>query len=204
MHRFLIVSLIAGLSVSSLGAQSVSDDELLEIMQRQQDALEDSALGATRGLTIVTGTTETDGATSNDQAVSSGGNGLTNLADIKTGAVVRFEDDLEINVQINFEFDSAALRSSEQLALDQMCRVMKKAETVRAFRIIGHTDSSGSDIYNKRLSQLRAEEVGRHLVSNCGISESRIEMIGYGEEFPDNENDPSAPENRRVEFQALS
>jgi outer membrane protein OmpA-like peptidoglycan-associated protein len=75
---------------------------------------------------------------------------------------------------------------------------------VRAFRIIGHTDSSGSDVYNQKLSQLRAEEVGRHLINTCGIDAARLEMIGYGEEFLDNKNDPRAPENRRVEFQALS
>jgi outer membrane protein OmpA-like peptidoglycan-associated protein len=203
MLRIVFASLIVSFAASNLDAQSMTDQELLEIMQRQQDALEDSAFGQTRGLSIVTGTADENDTQAADTATVDG-DGLTSLADIKAGTVVRFEDDLEINVQINFEFDSAALRSSEQPALDQMCRVMKKAETVRAFRIIGHTDSSGSDVYNKRLSQLRAEEVGRHLINTCGIAASRLEMIGYGEEYLDNTNDPRAPENRRVEFQALS
>lgn len=203
MLRVLFASLVFGAFASGSNAQSVSDDDLLDIIQRQQDALQGGGNGATRGLSIVTGTGDTAAGNTTDQTTGTEG-GLSSLADIKTGDVVRFDDDLEINVQVNFEFDSAALRSSEQPALEQMCRVMKAADTVRAFRIIGHTDSAGSDVYNKNLSQLRAEEVGRHLINNCGVNASRLEMIGYGEEFPDNESDPRAPENRRVEFQALS
>ena len=85
----------------------------------------------------------------------------------------------------------------------QMCRVMQKAESVGLFQIVGHTDSAGSDEYNKRLSQLRAEEVQRYLVDDCGIAATRLQAVGYAEEFPDNEADTRAPENRRVELQVL-
>ena len=203
MLRFLFATLVFSAVATTSIAQTVSDDELLDIIQRQQDALQGSGNGLTRGLSIVTGTGDSAAGNSTEPTIGTE-DGLNSLADIKTGAVVRFDDNLEINVQVNFEFDSAALRSSEQPALEQMCRVMKAADTVRAFRIIGHTDSSGSDVYNKNLSQLRAEEVGRYLTNICGIDASRLEMVGYGEEFLDNENDPRAPENRRVEFQALS
>ena len=50
---------------------------------------------------------------------------------------------------------------------------------------------------------LRAQEVKRHLVSDCGIAETRLKAVGLGESAPYNENDPRADENRRVEFQAL-
>ncbi len=96
-----------------------------------------------------------------------------------------------------------SVRADQQPALDQMCRVMK-ASDIKLFRIMGHTDSAGSDAYNEKLSLLRAEEVKRRLTSDCGIAATRLDAIGLGERFPANATDPKAPQNRRVEFQALS
>ncbi|MCD9149640.1 OmpA family protein [Pseudophaeobacter flagellatus] len=108
----------------------------------------------------------------------------------------------QINVQISFDFDSAALRADQQPKLANMCASMKAMEGT-VFQIIGHTDSSGSASYNERLSLLRAKEVRRYLVSTCGVAESMLRAIGMGETAPYNANDPRADENRRVEFQAL-
>lgn len=108
----------------------------------------------------------------------------------------------QINVQISFDFDSAALRADQEPKLANMCTSMQ-VMTGTVFQIIGHTDSSGSATYNERLSLLRAQEVRRHLISNCGIDENMLKAIGMGETAPFNENNPRADENRRVEFQAL-
>jgi OOP family OmpA-OmpF porin len=51
---------------------------------------------------------------------------------------------------------------------------------------------------------LRAEEVKRRLVSDCGIEATRLQAMGLGERFLYDEADPKAAENRRVEFQAMS
>jgi OOP family OmpA-OmpF porin len=80
---------------------------------------------------------------------------------------------------------------------------MKTAD-IQLFRIIGHTDASGSDDYNERLSRLRAEEVQRFFVNDCGIEASRLEAVGLGERFLLENVDPNSDQNRRVEFQALS
>lgn len=111
--------------------------------------------------------------------------------------------DETIAVQISFDFDSAALRTDQKAKLTNLCSAMQSAD-VGVFRIIGHTDASGSASYNERLSLLRAQEVKRHMVSECGIPEAKLEAIGVGEEFPSNKANPRADENRRVEFQALS
>lgn len=111
--------------------------------------------------------------------------------------------ELQVNVNIRFGFDSAALSDDQKPLLDQLCKVMK-ASDIKLFRIVGHTDSAGGDEYNERLSNLRAQEVQRHLVNECGIAPDRLEAIGLGERFLTNKGDPKAPENRRVEFQALS
>ena len=202
MGRVLIVTLTAISLVSIANAQTFTDEELLGLFMKQQESVKGMGTGTTRGLKIVTRpqTAETVNETAGAAAVSD--DGLTSLADLQKETVVRF--DQEIGIRIKFEFDSSALSESEKPALAQMCRVMAKATEIQLFRIIGHTDSSGSAEYNKRLSELRAQEVGRHLINECGIAPDRLEMIGYGEEFPKNPQDTRGPENRRVEFQALS
>ncbi|MEM9496463.1 MAG: OmpA family protein [Pseudomonadota bacterium] len=115
----------------------------------------------------------------------------------------RLDPEFQINLDIKFGYDSAALDTTQQAKLSTMCAAMQ-ASSVELFRIIGHTDTAGSDEYNQRLSVLRAKEVARHLVQECGIATSRLEVIGMGERFPANEQDTRADENRRVEFQAMS
>lgn len=111
--------------------------------------------------------------------------------------------ELQVNLFINFAFDSAAIGADQRPNLDQMCVVMRDSD-INVFQIVGHTDTSGSEEYNQQLSSLRAEEVARYLVSSCGIAAARIQTLGLGEKFPIDANDTRADENRRVEFQALS
>lgn len=127
----------------------------------------------------------------------------TTLAVVKPVVFGKLVPELQINVRIEFAFDSAALGNDQAPKLTQLCRVMK-ASDIAVFRIAGHTDSSGSDDYNEKLSLLRAEEVRRFLVNDCGLAGNRLEAIGLGERFPFDENNPRADGNRRVEFQALS
>ena len=108
----------------------------------------------------------------------------------------------QVNVQIRFDFDSAALREDQKPKLATLCQVMKSVD-VAVFQIIGHTDSAGTDSYNEKLSLLRAQEVKRHLVSDCGVAEGRLQAVGVGESAPYDTVDPGAEINRRVEFQAL-
>lgn len=112
------------------------------------------------------------------------------------------EKEDQVNVRISFDFDSAALRSDQKPKLAALCQAMKSVD-VAVFQIIGHTDSSGSASYNERLSLLRAQEVKRYLVGECGVEETRLKAIGMGESAPFNSANPRADENRRVEFQAL-
>lgn len=112
-------------------------------------------------------------------------------------------EELQVNVRISFDYDSAVIKADQQPVLDQMCRVMESSD-IKLFRIMGHTDAAGSDAYNERLSFMRAEEVKRRLVSDCGIAPDRLEAMGLGKRFLFDKANPKAAENRRVEFQALS
>ncbi|MER2510734.1 MAG: OmpA family protein, partial [Amaricoccus sp.] len=109
----------------------------------------------------------------------------------------------QVNYQVKFAFDSAALSPDQKPRLRQVCAVLKDTD-IQRFRIIGHTDASGAADYNQKLSILRAEEVERFFVNDCGIAAGRLEAIGVGEQFPYDDKDPGAAINRRVEFQALS
>jgi outer membrane protein OmpA-like peptidoglycan-associated protein len=73
------------------------------------------------------------------------------------------------------------------------------AQNIR-FRIVGHTDSVGTDESNKALSERRAAAVKDYLVFTHGISPSRLETAGMGKADPLNKANPAAAENRRVEF----
>lgn len=118
--------------------------------------------------------------------------------------VAVFQEDLQVNLRVRFGFDSAAINPAELPKLEQMCRVMKQATDVERFRIIGHTDASGTAAYNQNLSVLRAEEVARYLTGDCGIDPSRLEVMGLGERLLYDTEEPDGEANRRVEFQAVS
>lgn len=70
--------------------------------------------------------------------------------------------------------------------------------------ISGHTDNVGSNAYNQKLSQRRADAVKAWLVSK-GISSDRITAIGYGEESPrvSNDTEENRRLNRRIEFKRI-
>ncbi|RMF59783.1 MAG: OmpA family protein, partial [Bacteroidetes bacterium] len=69
----------------------------------------------------------------------------------------------------------------------------------------GHTDSTGPDDYNLRLSQARAEAVRAYLIERFGIAPERLVARGYGESQPiaDNVTATGRTLNRRVEFRVI-
>ena len=117
--------------------------------------------------------------------------------------VAELPEEEQVNIRISFDFDSSALRPDQEPLRVTLCSAMKKTD-VKLFRIIGHTDSSGSDAYNETLSKLRAEEVKRHLESDCGIPSDKMEAVGVGDRYLFDPDNPRGEVNRRVEFQALS
>ncbi|WP_210528261.1 OmpA family protein [Rubellimicrobium arenae] len=121
------------------------------------------------------------------------------------GTVVfgQLDESLQVNVRVTFAFDSAVLAEDQLPKLDQLCHVMKDSG-INLFRIVGHTDAAGSAEYNEKLSLLRAEEVRRYFIGQCGMTADRLEAVGLGERFLFEPSDPRAGANRRVEFQALS
>lgn len=180
----LFTSALAG-SAGAQDASNLSPQEIEELFKKQR----------TRGL-VLAPTNDTAAATT-EQTTSQ------TTTSVAATSHVELPKDVQVNIQVSFDFDSAALRADQKPKLSALCQAMKSsAESV--FRVVGHTDSSGSADYNERLSLLRAEEVKRYLVDDCGIPSGQLQAVGVGEQFPYNATDPRADENRRVEFQALS
>ncbi len=100
---------------------------------------------------------------------------------------------------VNFAFDSYALDAKAQGILDEAAAVLKdKGGNVV---LEGWTDSIGSDAYNKRLSQNRANSVKSYLVKQ-GVPASTLATQGRGKSFKyDNSNEEGRYLNRRVEIQ---
>ncbi|EAQ03167.1 OmpA/MotB domain protein [Pseudooceanicola batsensis HTCC2597] len=192
MYRKLVIGfglLLAGalvlplpVAAQSNDASEMSAEELETLFQKQK----------TRGLVLAPTNQEDAAANTADTA-----------PEAQDSTYVEFAPEDQVNIQISFDFDSAALRDDQKPKLATLCQVMKSAD-IGTFRIIGHTDASGSASYNERLSLLRAEEVKRYLSGDCGIEEQRLEAVGVGEQFPLDKADPRGDANRRVEFQALS
>lgn len=185
---YLTIPFLAGLTALATPAMAQATDEMTA-----EEISEAFNKQKTRGLVIVPATGgATDSAATEEAAV-------TAAAADEYNQVAR-ED--QVNIRISFDLDSASIRPDQKVKLEQLCAAMKAVD-VSVFQIIGHTDSSGDAAYNERLSLLRAEEVRRNLVSDCGIEETRLKAIGMGETAPFNTENPRADENRRVEFQAL-
>lgn len=174
----IVVGIAAPLAAAAQSAETMSEDEIIQRFQNQK----------TRSLVLA----------------PVGGGQATETAAGDTAAATTIESpDDDVFINIAFDFDSAALREDQKPKLTKLCNVINEID-IDTFEIIGHTDSSGSAEYNQRLSRLRAEEVKRYMVGDCGIDASRLLATGLGESEPLDPSNPRADENRRVEFQVSS
>jgi outer membrane protein OmpA-like peptidoglycan-associated protein len=83
---------------------------------------------------------------------------------------------------IFYDFDKATLRPESTTALDELVKLLNENPNV-TIELSAHTDYKGSDQYNERLSQRRAESVVRYLIDH-GIAADRLMPKGYGEGKP--------------------
>jgi outer membrane protein OmpA-like peptidoglycan-associated protein len=108
-----------------------------------------------------------------------------------------------IALLVNFANDSAQLPPQALLPLDAVAEGLKLAGYERRIAVEGHANAVGSKPYNARLSKRRAESVKRYLVEKHGIPEYALVVMGFGSAQPLNRRNPTAAENRRVQFRPL-
>jgi OmpA-OmpF porin, OOP family len=99
-----------------------------------------------------------------------------------------------------FDTGMATLKPGAYTTIDRLAEVLKQAPD-RKVMIEGHTDSVGSDDYNRQLSERRAAAVQTALLER-GVASNQITATGKGETFPvaSNDNPGGRQQNRRVEM----
>jgi outer membrane protein OmpA-like peptidoglycan-associated protein len=107
---------------------------------------------------------------------------------------------VEFNSNVLFGFDKSLLSTDAKNNLDRLSGILKDFPDTN-IEVQGHTDSQGSESYNKNLSEQRANEVAQYLVQK-GISNTRMTINGFGELLPKYINTTADGRllNRRVEF----
>ncbi|MDP5145019.1 OmpA family protein [Shewanella sp. ULN5] len=117
-------------------------------------------------------------------------------------SVTRNGDNIILNMpnDVTFDVDQTVLSERAKSVLNSVVLVAKEYDKTR-LNVIGHTDSSGSDSYNLRLSQVRASEVAQYITSQK-VSGGRVSSTGMGESQPIASNADTAgrAQNRRVEI----
>ena len=117
---------------------------------------------------------------------------------------------ITLDSKVLFDFDKAVLKPEGKAAIDSM--VVAKLAQMQKLEVVlvtGHTDRIGTEAFNQKLSERRADTVRDYLVSK-GVDKAKIETIGLGEKQPvvqcDQKNLKALIEclqpNRRVEVQA--
>lgn len=98
-----------------------------------------------------------------------------------------------------FDFDKATLKPGGIKAVNELTRFLQEYPE-RNVMIEGFTDTVGPEDYNRNLSLKRADAVRQALMNN-GIASERIQIRGYGEEYPvaTNQTEAGRQRNRRVE-----
>jgi outer membrane protein OmpA-like peptidoglycan-associated protein len=129
------------------------------------------------------------------------GNMLDRLANDLIGAtaqkaeIVRTADGINITFQPDFYFESSSenLTENAKSTLEDISGVLNRYPYTEIF-IEGHADSSGNQLNNKKLSEMRAKTVALYLKSK-GVVAERLAIAGYGATRPVESN--STPEGRR-------
>jgi outer membrane protein OmpA-like peptidoglycan-associated protein len=106
--------------------------------------------------------------------------------------------------KVFFSYNATTLEVASSAQLDKLVIYLHYKSTMKIL-VKGHTSSEGSDIYNKKLSENRAQAVVNYLISK-GINGERLAYKGYGKTQPiyPNDTEENRHKNRRVEFEIMN
>jgi len=129
--------------------------------------------------------------------------GIAELNGCPRPEVPTMEEQEQLNAYartILFELNKSDIKEQSEETLQDIIDILKKYPDAE-FSIDGHTDSQGSEAYNQKLSNERANSVLRYLV-NGGIATERLSAEGFGESKPIASNKTAAgrQQNRRTEI----
>jgi len=126
--------------------------------------------------------------------------------DLEGAKVERIGEGIKItfNSGLMFDVDKSELRSTSKQNLSDLARILNKYPDTNIL-IEGHTDSTGTEQYNKSLSNDRADSVGAYLAV-LEVKSGRFTMVGYGESQPvaTNDTEEGRQLNRRVDIAIMA
>lgn len=155
----------------------------------------DVTLGGTAGLTI--------GVGSPDFRTFLGLNYTHHKKEVVAKPVIAAKK-ITVDQMIHFDFDKYNIRPDAAAILNDVAAILKANPQIKKLRIESHTDAIGTDAYNMKLSQRRANSTRDFLVKQ-GVDPSRLEAVGYGKSRPIAPNNTAAgrAKNRRSEFNVI-
>ncbi len=110
----------------------------------------------------------------------------------------------KMTLRVNFDFNKSNIRKADEADMNKAVEFVKKYPNSKV-KIEGHTDSIGTDQYNQKLSERRAEAVQDYLIQKGAVKKANISTVGYGESKPiaENKTAKGRAENRRSEIMIL-
>ncbi len=201
-------------TLAALAAAALLAGCATEMSERQKGTATGAAIGAVAGavLSSATGGKAGTGAVVGGAVGAVAGNLWSKRMEEKRAAMEKAtqgtgigvertaQNELKVNVPSDFSFDvgRSAIKPQMRPVLDQFAAGLDPNMRVR---IVGHTDSTGSDAINNPLSLDRAHSVRDYLAAR-GVAPTRVDTDGRGSREPvaDNGNDAGRAQNRRVEI----
>ncbi|HSC82874.1 MAG TPA: OmpA family protein [Pseudomonas sp.] len=107
---------------------------------------------------------------------------------------------VRVELDVKFDFDKSKVKEESYGDIKNLADFMNQYPSTST-TVEGHTDSVGTDAYNQKLSERRANAVREVLVNQYGVGSERVNSVGYGESRPvaDNATEAGRAVNRRVE-----
>jgi len=107
---------------------------------------------------------------------------------------------VRVELDVKFDFDKSKVKEESYGDIKNLADFMNQYPQTST-TVEGHTDSVGTDAYNQKLSERRANAVREVLVNEYGVAGERVGSVGYGESRPvaDNATEAGRAVNRRVE-----
>jgi outer membrane protein OmpA-like peptidoglycan-associated protein len=163
-----------------------------------------ATLVAISGLTIITAAQA--GEVTSGEIICALGPACARAADGELSAAAGGASNApSINLHINFAYNSADILPDDRVTLDRLGEALRDKRLAQfSFLIGGHTDARGSDEFNQKLSQRRAEAVRDYLYYYHGVSRARLAVQGFGRTHPLDPDMPFDAVNRRVQLINMS